>query len=144
MPTSAILFALLAGTSAATWTVCLKFGSTRINAALGAMVIAAVALLVNAVVMLIMRAQGQEIVLTRKGLWVLVLAGLAAAGVDLFALLAYKHGLRVTSSLIIGGTSTALVLVVGFIALQEPLTAARALAIALIATGIFMLQTQGR
>ena len=39
MPTSAILLALLSGVSAATWTICLKLGSAKINAALGAMVI---------------------------------------------------------------------------------------------------------
>lgn len=58
MPTSAVVFALLAGASAATWTVCLKLGSTKIKPALGAMVITAVAFLVNSVVMLTMRAQG--------------------------------------------------------------------------------------
>ena len=36
MFTSAIVFALLSGVSAATWTFCLKLGSTRVNAALGA------------------------------------------------------------------------------------------------------------
>jgi multidrug transporter EmrE-like cation transporter len=41
------------------------------------------------------------------------------------------------------GTSIALVLLVGFLALQEPLTGARALAIVLIAAGIFLLHTQG-
>ena len=143
MSTSAIVFAMLAGVSAATWTVCLKLGSTRINAALGAMVITAVAFVVNSLVMMTMRAQGQEIVLRRDAFWTLAAAGIAAAEVDVFALLAYKRGLRVTSSLIIGGTSTALVLLVGFVALQEPLTWMRALAIALIAAGIFLLQTQG-
>jgi hypothetical protein len=73
----------------------------------------------------------------------LVVAGIAAAGVDIFALLAYERGLRVTSSLIMGGTSTTLVLLVGFVALQEPLTGVRALAIVLIAVGIFLLQAQG-
>ena len=48
-----------------------------------------------------------------------------------------------TSSLVIGGTSTALVLFVGFVALREPLTGVRALAILLIAVGIFLLQSQG-
>ena len=33
MLTSAVLFALLAGASAATWTICLKLGSTKVNAA---------------------------------------------------------------------------------------------------------------
>ena len=62
MPTSAILFAMLSGVSAATWTICLKLGSTKINAALGAMVIAAVALLVNSAAMFTLRAHGHEIV----------------------------------------------------------------------------------
>jgi uncharacterized membrane protein len=141
--TSAVLFALLSGASAATWTICLKLGSTRINAALGAMVITGVAFLVNAIVMLAMRAHGHEIVFKPDVLWLLVVAGIAASGVDIFGLLAYERGLRVTSSLIIGGTSTALVLLVGFLALQEPVTWMRLLAIGLIAAGIFLLQAQG-
>jgi uncharacterized membrane protein len=143
MPTSAVLFALLSGVSAATWTICLKLGSTRINAALGAMVITAVAFLVNSVAMLTMRAHGHTIELKQDAFWVLAVAGIAAAGVDIFALLAYERGLRVTSSLIIGGTSTALVLLVGFLVLQEPLSGSRVLAIVLIAAGIFLLQAQG-
>ena len=143
MLTSAVVFALLSGVSAATWTICLKLGSTRINAALGAMVLTAVALVVNSAAMLVMRARGHEIILKPDAFWLLAAAGVAAAGVDIFALLAYERGLRITSSLIIGGTSTALVLLVGFVALQEPLTAMRALAIVLIAAGIFLLQAQG-
>jgi uncharacterized membrane protein len=143
MLTSAILFALLAGVSAATWTVCLKLGSSRINAALGAMVITGVAFVVNAAVMLAMRAHGHEIALRREAVGLLALAGVAAAGVDVFALLAYERGLRVTASLVIGGTSTLLVLLAGFVALGEPLTGVRALAILLIASGIVLLQAQG-
>jgi uncharacterized membrane protein len=143
VPTSAILFAMLSGVSAATWTIFLKLGSTKISAALGAMVISVVALVVNSTAMLMLRAHGHETVLTQEAFWLLAVAGIAAAGVDIFALLAYERGLRVTSSLIMGGTSTALVLIVGFLALQEPLTGVRALAIMLIAVGIFLLQTQG-
>jgi len=142
VPTSALLFALLSGASAATYTICLKLGSTNINAALGSMVISAVAFLVNSVTMFTMRAHGYEIVFRQDAFWVLAVAGVAAGGVDIFALLAYEHGLRVTS-LIIGGTATTLVLLVGFLALQEPLTGIRALAIVLIAAGILLLQTQG-
>lgn len=143
MLTSAVLFALLAGASAATWTLCLKLGSTKINAALGAMVITGVAFLVNSIAMLTMRAHGHEIVLRQEAFWLLAMAGIAAAGVDVFALLAYEHGLRITSSLIIGGTSTALVLLVGFVALQEPVSWVRLLAIVLIAAGILLFQAQG-
>jgi drug/metabolite transporter (DMT)-like permease len=106
------------------------------------MVISVVALMVNSAAVLTLKAQGHEIVLTQEAFWLLVIAGIAAAGVDIFALLAYERGLRVTSSLIMGGTSTALVLLVGFLALHEPLTRMRALAIVLIAAGIFLLQAQ--
>jgi uncharacterized membrane protein len=139
-----VLFAVLAGVSAGTWTICSKLGSTKINAALGAMVITGVAFLVNSVTLLTMRARGHEIVLSQRGVWLLVLAGIAAAGVDLFALLAYERGLRATSSLIVGGTSAVLVLLVGFLALREPLSWVRLVAIVLIAAGILLLQVQGK
>ena len=73
----------------------------------------------------------------------MVLAGVAAAGVDIFGLLAYEQGLRVTSSFYIGGTSTVLVLLVGFLLFQEPFTWTRLLAIAMIVGGSLLLQAQG-
>jgi len=69
VPPSAILFAMLSGVSAATWTICLKLGATKINAALGAMVIAAVALVVNSVAMVTWRAHGHAMVLTPDAFW---------------------------------------------------------------------------
>lgn len=143
MGTSPIVFALLSGVCAALWTIALKLGSTHVHAALGAMIITGVAFVLNAAAMLGMRASGQEIVFKPAAFWLLVLAGVGASGVDIFGLLAYERGLRITSSLIIGGTSTALVLLVGFLVLREPVTAVRLLAIGLIAAGILLLQTQG-
>ncbi len=143
MLTSAVSFAVLAGVSAATWTVCLKLGSAKISAPLGAMVITGVAFVVNSIALLGMRAQGHEVVLRQEAFWLLAVAGVAASGVDIFGLLAYERGLRVTSSLIMGGTSTMVVLFVGFVALQEPVTGVRLVAIALIATGTLLLQAQG-
>lgn len=140
---SAFVFAVLAGASAATWTICLKLASARISAVLGAIVITGVALLVDAAALLAMTAKGHATVMSKEGFWLLVLAGVAAAGVDVFALLAYERGLRVTSAVIIVATSTALVLLVGFLALHEPLTAGRVLAIVLIAAGVLLLQAQG-
>jgi len=139
----AVLFAVLAGVSAATWTVCLKLASTKISAALGALVITTVALVVNSVALLAMRANGQEIVFTREALWLMALAGVAASGVDIFGLLAYDRGLKVTSSFFIGGTSTLLVVLAGFLLFQEPFTWIRLLAIGLIVGGSLLLQGQG-
>ena len=143
MLTTPVLLALLAGVSAATWTLCLKLGSGKINAAFGAMVIAGVAFVFNASTVLVMRAHGHEIVVRQEAVWLLIIAGVAASGVDIFQLLAYEHGLRVTSSFLVGGTSTVLVLLVGFALLHEPLTWIRALAIAMIAAGMLLLQGQG-
>jgi len=139
----AVLFAILAGVSAATWTICLKLASTKITPALGALVITAGALVVNAVVILATRATGHEIVWSREALWLMALAGIAAAGVDIFGLLAYDRGLKVTSSFFIGGTSTVLVLLAGFLLFQEPFTWIRLLAIAMIVGGSLLLQAQG-
>jgi len=139
----AVLFAILAGGSAATWTTCLKLASTKITPALGALVITVGALAVNSVVILATRANGHEIVWSREALWLMVLAGAAAAGVDIFALLAYDRGLKVTSSFFIGGTSTVLVLLAGFLVFQEPFTWIRLLAIGMIVGGSLLLQAQG-
>ncbi|MGH7400617.1 MAG: EamA family transporter [Candidatus Rokuibacteriota bacterium] len=140
---SPILLAVLAGTAAATWTICVKFGSTNITAALGAMTITGAAFVVNGLALVIMRATGHEITFKPEAFWLLAIAGVAAAGVDTFALLAYERGLKVTSSLIISGTSTVLVLLVGFVVLHEPVTWARLLGIALIVAGMLILQAQG-
>lgn len=139
----AVLFAILAGVAAATWTICLKLASTKITPALGALVITTGALVVNSIVLLAVRTHGQEIVFTREALWLMALAGTAAAGVDIFGLLAYERGLEVTSSFFIGGTSTVLVLLAGFLLFQEPFTWMRLLAIVMIVGGSLLLQAQG-
>ena len=143
MFTSAMLFAILAGTSAAAWTICLKLGSARINPALGAMVISGAAFVVNAVATLALKTQGHELVVRRDAFRLLAIAGIAASGVDIFGLLAYERGLRVTASLVISATSIALTLLVGFLALQEPLGGVRLLALGLIAAGVLLLQSSG-
>ncbi|HKW91297.1 MAG TPA: EamA family transporter [Methylomirabilota bacterium] len=143
MFTSAMLFAILAGTSAAAWTICLKLGSARINPALGAMVISGAAFVVNAAATLVLKTQGHELVLPRDVFWLLAIAGIAASGVDIFGLLAYERGLRVTASLVISATSIGVTLLVGFLALQEPLGGVRLLALGLIAVGVLLLQSHG-
>lgn len=54
-----------------------------------------------------------------------------------------RRGLKITSSFMIGGTSTARVLLIGFVLLKEPFTWLKLLAIGLIVTRIFSLQREG-
>jgi drug/metabolite transporter (DMT)-like permease len=72
-----------------------------------------------------------------------IVVGVAAAAADLFTLSAYANGLKVTSSFVIGGTSTVLVLLIGFMVLREPFTWLKLFSVALIATGVYLLQREG-
>lgn len=143
MRDGAFLFAVLMGASAAAYTICVKLASARINPALGAMVVTGGAFLVNLTVLLVMRARGVEVVVTRESVAWLVGAGVAAAGVDLFALLAFARGLEVTASFIVGGVHTSVILLVGFLVLKELFSLTKLVAILLIAAGIVLLQRQG-
>jgi drug/metabolite transporter (DMT)-like permease len=90
-----------------------------------------------------MRATGAPMIFTARSAYLVVVVGLAAACADLFTLSAYASGLKITSSFVIGGTSTVLVMLIGFLILREPFTWMKLLAVGLIATGIFMLQREG-
>jgi drug/metabolite transporter (DMT)-like permease len=140
---SVLALALLAGVSVATYSIFLRLASSGIHPALGAAVITGVALLVNGAVTVSMWTAGAPIAVSAKSLVLLVVVGVAAACADLFTLSAYASGLRVTSSFVIGGTSTALVLLVGFGFMKEPFGWIKLLAIGLIAAGIFLLQREG-
>ena len=89
---------------------------------------------------LAIRATGAPVPFSLESLYVLVIVGVATAGVNLFTLFAYASGLRITSSFIIGGASTVLLLVVGFVFLKEPFTWTKLFAIGLVGVGIFLLQ----
>jgi drug/metabolite transporter (DMT)-like permease len=140
---AAFAFALLAGVSVAAYSIFLRLASGGIHPALGAAVITGVAFLVNVAIAASLHATGAPLSVSAPSVALLVVGGVAAAGADLFTLSAYASGLRVTSSFVIGGTSTALVLLVGFVLLKEPFTGLTLLAIALIATGIFLPQREG-
>jgi len=97
----------------------------------------------NVAVVLVIRATGTPTPFSTKSVRFLVVVGLATASINLFTLLAYASGLRVTSSFVIGGISTVLVLVVGFLALKEPFSWAKLFAIGLILVGTILLQRIG-
>jgi bacterial/archaeal transporter family protein len=133
-------YALLAGVSMATYIIGLRLASSDVHPALGTAVITGIACLINVAVTLYLWAGGTPIAFSVESLRFLIVVGVATATVNLFTLLAYASGLRVTSSFVIGGTSTLLVLLVGFLFLKEPFTWAKLLAIGLIVGGTFLLR----
>lgn len=136
------MLALFAGVSMAAYSIFLRLASPGIHPALGATIITGVAFLANLALTLTMKATGSPVTFTTQSVYLVIIVGLAAACADLFTLSAYASGLKVTSSFMISGTSTALVLLVGFMVLREPFTWTKLLAVGLIATGVFLLQRE--
>ena len=133
-------YALLAGVSMTAYIIGARLASPGIHPALGTAIITGIACLISVALTLSSRATGVPIAFSTKSFYFLVVVGVATAGVNVFTLLAYASGLRVTSSFVIGGTSTVLVLLLGFMLLKEPFSWTKLFAIGLIATGTFLLQ----
>ena len=140
MPNAAFAYAVGAGVSLATYIVAARLGASGTHAALGTTIITGIAFLINGVVTLAIKATGASVAFSMTSAYSLVVVGVATACVNLFTLLAYASGLRVTSSFVIGGTSTVLVVIAGFFFLGETFSWKKLLAIALIAGGTFLLQ----
>jgi uncharacterized membrane protein len=143
MSNLAFTYALLAGVSLSAYIVGLRLAGPDTHPVLGTAIVTGIAFLINLVATLWIRAGGAPTPVSMKALYFLTLVGVATAGANLFTLLAYANGLRVTSSFIIGGTSTVLVVLIGFLLLKEPLSLTKLLALGLIAAGVFVLQRSG-
>jgi drug/metabolite transporter (DMT)-like permease len=139
MSNLAFAYALGAGASLATYVIGLRLGSAGTHPALGTAIVTGIAFLINVAVTLSIRATAPVTFSMTSG-YCLLVVGVATACVNLFTLLAYANGLRATSSFVIGGTSTILVLLTGFLFLEEPFTWRKLFAVAMIAAGTFLLQ----
>ena len=140
MNSLALTYALLAGLSLATYVIALRLAAPGTHPALGTAIVTGVAFLINVAVALSIKALGTPLTFSTTSLSLLLVVGLATATVNLFTLAAYANGLTVTSSFIIGGTSTILVLLIGFLLLREPFSWTKLFAVGLIAAGTFLLQ----
>ena len=140
---AALGFALLAGASMATYILVSRLAAPGIHPVVGAAVITGAAFVVNGAVLLVAKLTGGTLTASARSVALLVIVGAAAACADLFTLSAYTRGLQATSSLVIGGTSTVLVVVIGFLVLREPFTLLKLVALVLIAAGIALLQHEG-
>jgi uncharacterized membrane protein len=136
----AFAYALLAGVSMATYVIGMRLASSETHPALGTALVTGIAFLLNVAVTLAIKSAGAPVTFSTQSVPFLVVVGVATACVNLFTLMAYASGLRVTSSFVIGGTSTILVLVVGFMFLKEPFSWVKLLAVGLIAAGTFLLR----
>jgi drug/metabolite transporter (DMT)-like permease len=139
----ALLFALIAGVAMAVYTIFMRLAASDVHPALGATVVTGVAFAVNLAIVLVLRASGTAMSVSLPTMALLAVVGAAAASADFFTLSAYGSGLKATSSFVIAGTTTVLVLVVGFLVLREPFSWTKLAAIALITGGIFLLHREG-
>ena len=139
----ALVFALAAGTMSACFAICMRLAVGSISPALGALIVSIAALPVQAAMWGVAWTAGGATLFTPRGAGLMILGGLAAASTTVLSLMAYARGFNLSSSPLITATQMALVLVVGFLIFDEPVTARRLLALGLIALGIFLLQRQG-
>jgi drug/metabolite transporter (DMT)-like permease len=139
----ALVFALIAGVAMAVYTIFMRLAAAGVHPALGAMVVTGVAFLVNLAIVLILHTRGATFTASTASIALLAVVGAAAASADFFTLSAYASGLRATSSFVIAGTTTVLVLLAGFVVLREPFSWTKLAAIALITGGIFLLHREG-
>jgi uncharacterized membrane protein len=102
MSNLAFTYALLAGVSLSAYIVGLRLAGPGTHPVLGTAIVTGIAFLINLVATLWIRAGGTPTPVSMKALYFLTLVGVATAGANLFTLLAYANGLRVTSSFIIG------------------------------------------
>lgn len=139
----ALFFAILQGISIGSYITLQKYGSTNINSALGAMIVSAVAFFINLLVLFGMKVQGQPINFSSKGIVLLVLMGLTAAGNDLFGLVAYSKGLTMLASFMVIGIYSCIIIFAGLFFLKESFNPGKLLAIVLILAGIILFQKSG-
>ena len=143
MTMAPLVLALAAGAMSASYSLCLRLAAGGINPALGALIVSATALPFSLGAFIAMRDAPTGVALSTRGTVLTILAGVFEASTTIFAILAYSRGFKLSSSPIVIATQMSLVLVVGVVALDEPLGPSRILALALIALGVFLLQRAG-
>lgn len=135
---SPIIFAIFAAFSFGLWTVFHKLASPHINQIFGAILVSFTAVIAGLLV-LALKSKDVQLVSNSKGVYFLILAGVAAFVIDFFALSAYSKGLPITigGPIIIGG-SIAVAIVIGFF-LGDSITLSKLFGLALLIGGAIVL-----
>ncbi|MBI4018280.1 MAG: EamA family transporter [Candidatus Aenigmarchaeota archaeon] len=138
MASEGIVFAVIAAVAYAVLNLTQQQASAHINPLLGAAVISVSALLVE---LLLIAPQARSIAIPdTRFILILAVAGVAAFGVDFFALKSYASGipLSIGAPIIIGG-GIALASLIGLFALGESVTLMKILGILLVVAGASVL-----
>ena len=134
----AVLFAILAAISFGLYSTFQSLGSKHISTLLGAMIISLTAL-TSGFLFFLFKIMPVDMHPTPKGVIFVILAGLFAFGIDIFALKAYGSGLPISigGPIIIGG-SIAVAAVVGLI-LGEMVSLSKIVGILFVVIGVCIL-----
>ena len=137
-----IFFAILAAIAFGSWTVFHKLASPHINQTLGAILVSVFAVIFGSVYFFLTSKQ-ISFSIDAKGYVFIVLAGVSAFLLDLFALQAYSKGLTISvgGPIIIGG-SIAIATIAGFL-MGDSITALKVFGLLLLMSGAVLLASVG-
>ncbi|WP_201985434.1 EamA family transporter [Hymenobacter rubidus] len=129
--------ALLTALCLALYNFFIKLAANHVPPALGAVVLQLVAAGIGAVWLLTLRAQGQALPVSGKGVGLAALAGLGVGLAEILTFIVFQRGVSasVGTPVIVGG-SVLLTAVLGLVVLREQLTLAQAGGLVLIVLGI--------
>jgi transporter family protein len=132
--------ALLTALCLALYNFFIKLAADHVPPAVGAVVLQLVAAALGGLWLLWLKAQGQPLPLTNKGLGLAALAGLGVGLAEILTFVVFKRGVpsSIGTPVIVGG-SVLLTALLGLLLLREALTAPQALGLGLIVVGIALL-----
>lgn len=138
-----ILLAITTAIFYGAYNVFIKVSSGHINQIVGAVILQIVAALVGVIILLILKITNSPLVISQKGVWFAVLAGIMVGLAEITSFYVFSRGVPVSTGIpIIIGGSVLVGAVLGLTFLKETLTPIHYLAIALIVAGVIILSTK--
>lgn len=125
------------------YNVFIKISSGHINQIVGAVILQVVAALVGGVILVILKMTNSPLVISQKGVWFAILAGVFVGLAEITSFFVFSKGVPVSIGIpIIIGGSILVGAILGLTFLKETLNPFHYLAIALIITGVVILSTK--
>lgn len=138
-----IFLALITAVFYGAYNVFIKISSGHINQIVGAVILQAVATIVGGVVLIILKMTNNPLIISQKGVWFAVLAGIFVGLAEITSFFVFSKGVPVSIGIpIIIGGSVLVGAVLGLTFLKETLNPIHYLAMALIIVGVVILSTK--